>query len=384
MVEHAGREGEHCYVVDFGLAVGQGASPATSTGAWTGTPAYVAPEQLRGENLDARADVYALGVLAFQALAGRTPYAREHESGTLLAHLHAPPPSLTELRPELPRAVDAVIARALAKAPGARYASAGEFTSELTKAIAGGGPAAELGRRAKRPRPGNLPAQTTSFIGRRDELATMREALGRSRLLSIVGPGGVGKTTLALHLAAGVETDYSGAWVLELDSVQDAAGLELALARVLGLRLADRGSVRAALIELVEERRVLLVLDNCEHLVAEVGTLAAELLAACPRLTIVATSREPLAIPDEQLCTLGPLELPAESDEPDDVLTSDSARLLAPARRRARTLRGRRARDGRCHRPHLRPPRGHPAGARARGGASQHAVRRGPRAAPAG
>jgi predicted ATPase/Flp pilus assembly protein TadD len=156
----------------------------------------------------------------------------------------------------------------------------------------------------------------------------MREALGGSRLLSIVGPGGVGKTTLALHLAAGVETDYSGAWVLELDSVQDAAGLELALARVLGLRLADRGSVRAALIELVEERRVLLVLDNCEHLVTEVGALAVELLAACPRLTIVATSREPLAIPDEQLCTLGPLELPAESDEPDDVLTSDSARLL--------------------------------------------------------
>ena len=101
----------------------------------------------------------------------------------------------------------------------------------------------------------------------------MSEALAGSRLLSIVGPGGVGKTTLALRLAAGFEPEYAGAWLLELDPVQDAAGMELALARVLGLRLAAPGSMRAALIELIEQRRVLLVFDNCEHLVTEVGPL---------------------------------------------------------------------------------------------------------------
>ena len=332
MVECPGQESEHCYLVDFGLAIDQGASSPTSTGAWTGTPAYVAPEQLRGERVDARTDVYALGVLVFHALAGRTPYAREHDSGTLLAHLHAPPPSLTELRQELPRAVDAVIARALAKAPDARYVSAGELAEELTQALTSGAPAPEPGRSTlaarPRPRPGNLPSETASFVGRRAELETMREALGGSRLLSVIGPGGVGKTTLALHLAASVDLEYAGAWVLELDSVQDSAGLELALARVLGLRLASRGSLRAAVLEFVEQRRLLLVFDNCEHLVAAVGSLAAELLAACPRLTIVATSRVPLAIEGERLYALGPLELPDEDDEPEDVLASDSARLL--------------------------------------------------------
>jgi predicted ATPase len=146
--------------------------------------------------------------------------------------------------------------------------------------------------------------------------------------LSVIGPGGVGKTTLALHLAASVEPEYHGAWVLELESVQDAAGLELALARVLGLRLASRGAIRAALIGFIERRRLLLVFDNCEHLVAAVGGLAAQLLAACPRLTIVATSREPLAIEGEHVYALGPLELPDEDDEPEDVLASESVRLL--------------------------------------------------------
>ncbi len=212
MVECPGQESEHCYVVDFGLAIDQDASSLTSTGAWTGTPAYVAPEQLRGERVDARTDVYALGVLVFHAFAGRTPYAREHDSGTLLAHLHAPPPSLTELRAELPRTVDAVIARALAKAPDARYASAGELAEELTQALTSGAPAPGPGRSGlaarPRPRPGNLPSETASFVGRRAELETTREALAGSRLLSVIGPGGVGKTTLALHLAASVEPEY--------------------------------------------------------------------------------------------------------------------------------------------------------------------------------
>jgi non-specific serine/threonine protein kinase len=330
MVEHPGQEGEHCYVVDFGLATDQDASSLTSTGLWEGTPAYVAPEQLRGERVDSRTDVYALGVLIFHALAGQTPYAREHDSGTLLAHLHAPPPSLTELRPDLPRAVDAVIARSLAKAPDARHPSAGELAGELAHALAGDAQAPETGASGvvARPRPGNLPAEAASFVGRRAELETAREALAGARLLSLIGPGGVGKTSLALHLAASVEAEYSGAWVLELDSVQDAAGLELALARVLGLRLAARESAGAALIEFIGERRLLLVFDNCEPVVAAVRDVAGELLAACPQLTIVATSREPLAIQGEHLYALGPLELPDEDDEPEDVLASDSARLL--------------------------------------------------------
>ncbi len=329
IVERPGQASEHCYLVDFGLAAREGDAPVISAGGWAGTPAYVAPEHLRGELLDARTDVYALAVLAFRALAGETPHAREHDSGMLLAHLYAPPPSLTELRPDLPRAVDVVIARALAKAPNTRQASAGQLVVELEEAL-GQAPDARRGGPAERSRPpaGNLPPETAFFAGRRVELETMREALAASRLLSLVGPGGVGKTTLALHLAASVEPDYSGAWVVELDSVRDAAGLELALARVLGLRLAALGSTRSALVEFIEQRRLLLIFDNCEHLLADAGGLAVELLAACPRLTILATSREPLAVEGEYVHGLGALELPDEEGDPADVLASDSARLL--------------------------------------------------------
>jgi predicted ATPase/predicted Ser/Thr protein kinase len=332
MVEQPGDADEHCYVVDFGLAAAQDASSIMGGGRWTGTPAYVSPEQLRGERLDARTDVYALGALVFHALAGSPPYAREHVSGTLLAHLHAPPPSLAELRGDVPWALNDVIARAMAKTPDARYASAGELARALDRALAGGSPVSapgpHRGTGPARPRLGNLPADTPALIGRRTELDTARAALGEGRLLSVVGAGGVGKTALALRLAGSVAGEYGGAWVVELEASRDTAGLELAMARALGLQIGLLGSVHSALVEFIGERRVLLVLDNCEHMLADTARTASELLAACPSLTIVATSREPLGVEDERVQPLGPLEVPSVQDDPDDVLASDSARLL--------------------------------------------------------
>ena len=101
LVERLSREREHCYVTDFGLVKRSELSEATSTGKWMGTPAYVAPEQLTGAEVDARADVYSLGVLLFDALAGHPPFQSEHSAGVLLAHLHSPPPRITDHREEL-------------------------------------------------------------------------------------------------------------------------------------------------------------------------------------------------------------------------------------------------------------------------------------------
>jgi predicted ATPase len=329
MVERPGEAGEHCYVVDFGLAAEHDAS-SMMAGAWAGTPAYVSPEQLRGEPPDARSDVYALGALAFHALAGSAPYAREHISGTLLAHLHAPPPSLSELRPGMPWALDAVIARAMAKTPGARYASAGELAEALDGALtgAGAGDGPLAAGAPQRSRQGNLPAAIPNLVGRRTELDAARSALGDCRLVSVVGAGGVGKTSLVLRLAVGVASDYAGAWLVELEATRDIDSVELATARALGLQIGLRGSVRGQLIEFIDERRVLLVLDNCEHVLGETAGIAGELLAACPRLEILATSREPLGIVGERVQPLGPLEVPSPQDDPDEVLASDSARLL--------------------------------------------------------
>lgn len=328
MLEALGDEREQCYLVDFGLATEHDASSVTATGEWVGTPAYVSPEQLRGEPVDERSDVYALGVLSFHGLAGTPPYAREHDSGTLLAHLHAPPPSLSGLRGELPGEVDRVIAKALAKAPEDRFGSAGELASELAGALAADRPEAASPPKRRRYPDARLPAQVAPLVGRRKELEILRATLAGGRLLTLLGPGGVGKTTLALRLVAELRARYVGTWLVELDAVQDLAGLELAVARALGLRMASAGSLRSELADLIGSRPSLLLLDNCEHLIPEVAALADELLAACPGLVILATSREPLALEGERIHVLGPLDIPDEEDDALEIVASESAQLF--------------------------------------------------------
>jgi hypothetical protein len=120
--------GDHAYLTDFGLTKHLGSSAALSrSGQWVGTLGYVAPEQIRGERIDARADVYALGCVLFHSLTGQAPYLRETEEATLWSHLHDPPPPASMLTEGVPEAFDAVIERALAKDPGERFPSAGDL-----------------------------------------------------------------------------------------------------------------------------------------------------------------------------------------------------------------------------------------------------------------
>src|SRR4051812_25172273 len=131
----------HVYLTDFGLAkqvLTRGG--VTGTGQWVGTLDYVAPEQIRGGPIDARTDVYALGgVLAF-VLTGRVPYDREADEAKLWAQLSDPPPVPSQIRPGLPRELDAVVARAMEKAPDARYPSAGDLARAARAAVTGDAP----------------------------------------------------------------------------------------------------------------------------------------------------------------------------------------------------------------------------------------------------
>ncbi len=121
-------ERPHVYLTDFGLARRDGSSTAlTTTGQWMGTPDYAAPEQIDGQELDARADVYALGCVLFAALTGRPPFGDRPRMAKAGAHLHEPPPTLRSLAPGVPLAFEPVVARALAKRPADRYATAGEL-----------------------------------------------------------------------------------------------------------------------------------------------------------------------------------------------------------------------------------------------------------------
>jgi class 3 adenylate cyclase len=128
-------EAPHVYLTDFGLTKRVGEQSMTAAGQIVGSIGYIAPEQIEGRPVDARTDVYSLGCLAFDILTGAQPFRRDSEMAVLMAHVHDPPPSLLASRHELPEALDAAVAQAMAKDPGARFASAGEFAAAVTEAV---------------------------------------------------------------------------------------------------------------------------------------------------------------------------------------------------------------------------------------------------------
>ena len=183
--------------------------------------------------------------------------------------------------------------------------------------------------------PGRLPAEVTSFVGRREELAALAALLAGARLVTVTGPGGVGKSRLAVHAAAAARAGGEfpdGVWLVEVAAVQDA--LLLGHAVLEALRLTD-STARPPLDVLIEQlagRRLLLVLDGCEHLVAACAELADTLLRAVPGLRVLATSRESLQSAGEHLLPVTPLSVdPAPGVRPDAVvLFADRARAVLP------------------------------------------------------
>jgi predicted ATPase/DNA-binding XRE family transcriptional regulator len=159
--------------------------------------------------------------------------------------------------------------------------------------------------------PTNLPAALTSFIGREAELAALEDLFGSTRLLTLTGPGGVGKTRLALAMAAGARDQFrDGAFFVDLAPLPDAALLMPTIARVLGVRPSADVPVVESVQRFLREKQVLLLLDNFEHIL-EAAPEVALVLAAAPGLKVLATSRAPLHISGEQEFPVPPLALPA-------------------------------------------------------------------------
>ncbi|HLZ30527.1 MAG TPA: tetratricopeptide repeat protein [Chloroflexota bacterium] len=146
----------------------------------------------------------------------------------------------------------------------------------------------------------NIPVSLTSFVGRERELAELTQLLEDVRLLTLVGAGGVGKTRLAMRLARNLAPSVAdGVWVTELAALQDPGLVAYAVAATLNVRERPDESIRATLCEVLKTREVLLVLDNCEHLIETCAELVQELLLACPKLRVVATSRQTLGVAGE-------------------------------------------------------------------------------------
>ncbi|MFC9679934.1 BTAD domain-containing putative transcriptional regulator [Streptomyces sp. NPDC056948] len=173
---------------------------------------------------------------------------------------------------------------------------------------------------------GRLPAETTSFVGRERELDHVADLLTRTRLVTLTGVGGVGKTRLALRAATRSAHAFpDGVWLADLAPLTDPGLLDRTVAESLGLRNHSSRPVADAVTEHLRDRRLLLVLDNCEHLVAPVATLALRLLRWAPELTVLATSRERLAVPGEHVVMVPGLALPERADD----TGCEALRLLA-------------------------------------------------------
>ncbi len=159
--------------------------------------------------------------------------------------------------------------------------------------------------------PNNLPIQLTSFVGRERELKEVGRLLATTHLLTLTGPGGTGKTRLALQLAAeDLESFAHGVWLVELASVTDPLLVPQTVAGVLGVPQQGGRPASEVLSDFLKPKKLLLLLDNCEHLIEDCAALASKLLRACPGLKILATSREPLGISGETIYRVPSLDLP--------------------------------------------------------------------------
>jgi predicted ATPase len=177
--------------------------------------------------------------------------------------------------------------------------------------------------------PGNLPGQLTSFVGRQEELALLATAVDASRLVTLSGTGGVGKTRLAVQAAANLVTDFpDGVWLCELAAADDAESMLHVVAAALGYRPAPGAALDRAIPEFLGSRRLLVILDNCEHLLDPVAALAEALLSRCPKLAILATSREALEVRGERVIRLRSLPVPQAGAALDQLDDFDAARLF--------------------------------------------------------
>jgi hypothetical protein len=288
---------------DFGIAHIAGGF-TTSTGTFTGSPAFTAPEILGGDPPTTASDVYGLGATLFAALTGHAAYERRSGEQVVTQFLRiATEPALDLRGTGIPDDIAAAVENAMSRDPDDRPSAAG-LGEQLQRVQAHHGlavddiplrsnrAATEPPARAAKPT-GNLPHELTSFIGRRAELAELKSLLSASRLVTLTGIGGVGKTRLALRAAAEMRAEFpDGTWMVELGELRDPLLAPNVIADSLSFHDQFGRPLREVLIDFLRPRRALLVLDNCEHVLDEAAKLTETLLRACPDIRLLVTSRE--------------------------------------------------------------------------------------------
>ncbi|MDP6514815.1 MAG: protein kinase [SAR202 cluster bacterium] len=328
---------------DFGLAVSTDLSRLTTEGIMVGTVSYMPPEQATGGEVTPQADLYSLGAMLYEMVCGRPPFVGGDHITIMGQHINAPPEAPTRRRSDCPKPLEELILRLLSKDPSERPESAADVLTVLEGKDFSSAPGAFVGRQfeeGKSPdgldyallqaplssaaspatHPNNLPSRLTSFIGREQQIKEVRDLLSTARLVTLAGAGGCGKTRLSLQVASMALDEYpDGVWFVELAPVADPILVAQTVATTLGIREEPGQPLIATLSRSLQAKKMLLALDNCEHLVGACAKLVNTLLAACPELQVLATSRESLGVAGENVWRVSPLSAPG----PDQAQTTE-------------------------------------------------------------
>jgi predicted ATPase/serine/threonine protein kinase len=350
-------------ILDFGLAkvlsshVAENPEEESLTlhGVIPGTTSYMSPEQMRGEEIDPRSDLFSFGVVLYEMATGQRPFAGKNRVMLMNAILNARPAAASKVNPTVPPALDAIIARMLEKDREKRFQHATDICSELKRLkrdtdkaptqVAIAAPARSNARPAgyvftrylarelaairdrfseKPVAPvearANLPVQRTGFVGREKEINAAKELLLRQdvRLVTVTGPGGIGKTRLAVQVASGLMEYFPGGiHFVSLSTLNDPGLIASVIVQTLGIREVGGQSPIKILKEKLQNSSgvpMLLLLDNFEQLV-QAASMVAEILVSGPDLKILVTSRSALHVYGEHEFPVPPLAVPDSRSE---------------------------------------------------------------------
>jgi predicted ATPase len=291
-------------VLDFGIAK-RLESDLTTAGLAVGTPAYMSPEQMRGEKLDFRSDHFSFGALLYELAAGRKAFRGESVGEIQNAVLFGQPEPLTRLNSQAPAPLQWLVNRCLAKSARDRFSSTEALRNELAAIAAGSGQ-----RAAEQLSSDSIPAAKTVVIGREAEITQLWALLADAdvRMITLTGPGGMGKTRLAMEIARQAAGQFAGGvGFVQLDKVQDASFVASEITRALGVPDCPANALEQAVANRLRQLAgpALLVLDNFEH-VLEAAVFVARIVS--DRLKVVVTSRSPLRVYGEYEFAVPPLD----------------------------------------------------------------------------
>ncbi|MFE3280296.1 protein kinase [Nocardia sp. NPDC059239] len=355
-------------LTDFGIAHLAGGFQ-TATGAVTGSPAFTAPEVLGGDPPSHASDVYGLGATLFCALTGHAAFERRSGEQVVAQFLRITTQPVPDLRERgIPDDVCAVIEAAMCRDAPDRPTAAvlGEQLQRIQQAHGYGvdqmalrdepggdraSPATAVPARGTivpsrsgvglRGSTGNLPRELTSFVDRRSQVSEAKNLLSGSFLVTLTGIGGVGKSRLALRVAHKLGRNFAdGVWLVELGELRDSSLLVDVVAAAFGVRPQVGRPMVDALVEFLSAREALLVLDNCEQVIDAVAQLVELLLRSCPRLRILATSREAIGIGGESVLPVPPLRFPDPGTGPSLRQTAGYDAVMLFAERAAAAVQG--------------------------------------------